>query len=56
MIELGDPQEGVQEGYSVATSMGADALVQFRVEEKIINNGFLEVPAIEVTGYAIKRR
>lgn len=55
-IEVLDTRNAIDQAYREASSMGADALSQFEISEGSVVNGDMEVPTLEITGFAIKRR
>lgn len=55
-IEVLDSQSAVAQAHGLAVGMGADALVEFAIDEVMVDNGGMEVPTLEVSGFAIKRR
>lgn len=54
-IENIDATEAVEEMYSKAVAMGADAIIKFNATMIYKKNGVLDVPGYEVTGFAIRR-
>lgn len=55
-IEVLEPQDAVGEAYRVAVDMGADGLTQFSIDEVELTNGPIMVPALEIYGFAIRRK
>lgn len=58
----GDPgedvkgQEAIDSTYNIARDMGANAVINFNVNNVERRNGAMFVPGIEVTGFAIDRK
>lgn len=55
-VKIISPQEVLDELYSKATSMGADALVRLSFENVVHYNGDAEFFSLKATGFAIKRK
>jgi len=50
-----DPSELINEAYEYAKSIGADAIIQFKITSKTGNRGNINVDGLELYGFAIKR-
>lgn len=48
-------EKTIEEIYKIASDMGADAVTQFNVTPTSRTNGTLNVPGVEISGFAIDR-
>jgi hypothetical protein len=48
-------QEALKKAYEAATAMGADALTRFTLRTVFRRSGDVDVPGIEISGFAIRR-
>jgi len=49
------PEELIEEAYKYAKSIGADAIIQFKISKNQCNRGNIQVEGLELSGFAIKR-